>query len=73
MNNDNQNVSNDDITESGNEGCEKDMIMRIYREYDKSFVTFYNQNNQRLMAPMLQSKFTSFNFNGTIKTHIKII
>ena len=69
MNNDNQNVSNDDITESCNEGCEKDMIMRIYREYDKSFVTFYNQNNQRLMAPMLQSKFTSFNFKNNIGLH----
>ena len=62
--NPNPNLSNDEITDSGNEGGEKDILMHAYREYDKSFVTFYNQR-QMLFAPFLQKiKYTSFNLGN---------
>ena len=63
----NPNNSKDDITDSGNECGEKDILMNAYREYDKSFVTFYNQR-QMLLTPIL-NKYTSFNFGNTNGLH----
>ena len=50
----NSNMSNDDLTESKSEMDEKEILLNAYREYDKSFVTFYNHRNQMLNAPFLE-------------------
>ena len=61
----NSNMSNDDLTESKSEMDEKEILLNAYREYDKSFVTFYNHRNQMLNAPFLEkNKFTSFNLGN---------
>ena len=72
MRSSNLNVSNDDLTDSGNEGGgEKDLLMNAYREYDKSFVTFYNRR-QMLYDPFLQkNKYTSFNLGNNIGMHFR--
>ena len=67
----NLNISKDEISDSGNEYCEKekDILMNAYREYDKSFVTFYNQR-QMLFDPFLQkNKYTSFTLGNNYGLH----
>jgi hypothetical protein len=67
----NLNVSNDDITDSGNECGEKDILMNAYREYDKSFVTFYNQRRMLYDPFLLKNKYTSFNLGNNIGKHFR--
>ena len=65
MRKDNANISRDENNDSLNEECERDILMHVYREYDKSFVTFYNQR-QMLYVPsnLKRVKFTSFNLGN---------
>ena len=61
----NNNIINDDNTDSSNEEDEKDFLMHVYREYDKSFVTFYNQRQMLYVPSILQkNKYTSFNLGN---------
>ena len=60
MKKDNPNLSNEDLSESCIDVEERNILMNAYREYDKSFVSFYNQRqmqNQR-------NKFQSFNWEN---------
>ena len=68
MRKDNDKAPNDENTDSGNEEDKKDFLMHVYREYDKSFVTFYNQRQMLYAPPILEkSKFTSFNLGNNYR------
>lgn len=54
------NTTNEDLTESFND--EKDIIMYVYRDFDKSFMTFYNEaNRSEYEFELRKNKYTSFN------------
>ena len=53
------NSSNDDLTESFNE--EKDILLHVYRDLDKSFITFYERNRMEYEMIEQKNKYTSFN------------
>ena len=53
------NSSNDDLTESFNE--EKDILLHVYRDLDKSFITFYERNRMEYEMIEQKNKYTSVN------------
>jgi hypothetical protein len=68
MKKDNINNSMEELTESFNE--EKDIIIHVYRDFDNSFMTFYNDANRLEYEPeMMKNKYTSFNLGVKYKLH----
>ena len=53
------NISNEDLTESFNE--EKDILLHVYRDLDKSFMTFCERNKIEYELVEHKNKYTSFN------------
>ena len=64
MRKDNPNSSNEDLTDSCIDGGERNILMNAYREYDKSFVTFYNQRQMQCSRILNRNKYTSFNLDN---------
>ena len=64
MKKDNPNLSNEDLTESCIDGGERNILMNAYREYDKSFVTYYNLRQMQNLSVLQRNKFTSFNLEN---------
>ena len=60
---DNTNMSNEDLTESSND--EKDILLNVYRDLDKSFMTFCNERRIMEYEPIVQNnKYISFNLGN---------
>jgi hypothetical protein len=60
---DNTNMSNEDLTESSND--EKDILLNVYRDLDKSFMTFCNERRLMEYEPIVQNnKYISFNLGN---------
>ena len=65
---DNVNNSMEELTESFME--EKDIIIHVYKDFDKSFMTFYNETHRLDYEPeMHKNKYTSFNLGVKYKLH----
>ena len=61
------NISNDDLSESLNET--KDILINVYRDLDKSFITFYERNRKESELFELKNKYTSFNLGINYSPH----
>jgi len=61
-------ISNDDLTESFND--EREIIMNVYRDFDKSFITFYNERIKLYNEPIVnKNKYISFNLGNRNGLH----
>ena len=61
-------ISNDDLTESFND--EREIIMNVYRDFDKSFITFYNERIKLYNEPIAnKNKYISFNYGNRNGLH----
>ena len=61
-------ISNDDLTEFSND--EKEIIMNVYRDFDKSFMTFYNERIRLYNEPIInKNKYISFNLGNRNGLH----
>ena len=62
LKNDKLNITTEeDITESLNEEKEKDILINVYRDLDKSFMSFYENNRLEYEKFEQRKNFTSFN------------
>ena len=61
------NVSNDDLNESLND--EKDILINVYRDLDKSFMTFCEKNRIDYETVEHKNKYTSFNLGNKYGLH----
>ena len=60
---DNTNISNEDLTESFND--EKDILLNVYKDLDKSFMTFCHERRRMECEPIVQNnKYISFNLGN---------
>ena len=61
------NVSNDELNESFND--EKDILIDVYRDLDKSFMTFCEKNRIDYETIEQKNKYTSFNLGNIYGLH----
>ena len=69
MRKDNTNTPNEEVSDSENEDNEKDIKMHVYRDYDRSFVTFYNKRQMQCEPILQNNRYTSFNLGNNYGLH----